>query len=260
MFTGTGRGTGVPLNSPTICRKITSNFTPVGVILGVKFRRRVVEFLPIRSCSVLSCRRKRNRRGTQPAIGSKKMGAAQAVGSGRPDRARALQSVSPNDALLCRRSGTGLRPRDARARVAPCVQQMRKERLGKAADVMDSVEAEPLFDELFVQGLQNPDAIESECDAVVSQLRSTIAESRKSSELLSDARKWRDHPAQFWLERAITTGLPARGGDAVKEADVWRVRWVDGSESARVRRALPGGLGSRRGRSIEGARPSTAWD
>jgi superfamily II DNA or RNA helicase len=112
----------------------------------------------------------------------------------------------------------------------------------KAADVMDSVEAEPLFDELFVQGLQNPDAIESECDAVVSQLRSTIAESRKSSELLSDghqldtddARKWRDHPAQFWLERAITTGLPARGGDAVKEADVWRVRWEDGSESTKV--------------------------
>lgn len=112
----------------------------------------------------------------------------------------------------------------------------------KAADVMDSVEAEPLFDELFVQGLQNPDVIESECDAVVSQLRSTIAESKKSSELLSDehqldaddARKWRDHPAQFWLERAITTGLPARGGDAAKEVDVWRVRWVDGSESAKV--------------------------
>lgn len=112
----------------------------------------------------------------------------------------------------------------------------------KAADVMDSVEAEPLFDELFVQGLQNPDAIESECDAVVSQLRSTISESRKSSELLSDghqldpddARKWRDHPAQFWLERAITTGLPARGGAAIKETDAWRVRWADGSESDKV--------------------------
>lgn len=112
----------------------------------------------------------------------------------------------------------------------------------KAADVMDSVETEPLFDELFVQGLQNPDAIESECDAVVAQLRSTIAETSKSSELLSDsheldaddARKWRDHPAQFWLERAITTGLPARGGSAVKEGDAWQVRWADGSESAKV--------------------------
>jgi superfamily II DNA or RNA helicase len=112
----------------------------------------------------------------------------------------------------------------------------------KASDVMDSLETEPLFDELFIQGLQNPDAIESECDTVVSQLRSTIAEGRKSSELLSDghelnadeARKWRDHPAQFWLERAITNGLPARGGVAVKEGEAWRVSWPDGSESANV--------------------------
>ena len=112
----------------------------------------------------------------------------------------------------------------------------------KAADIMDSVETEPLFDELFVQSLQNPDAIESECDAVVSELRSTIADSRKNEELLpagheldaDDARKWRDHPAQFWLERAITTGLSARGGEASKEGNAWRVRWTDGSESAKV--------------------------
>ncbi len=112
----------------------------------------------------------------------------------------------------------------------------------KTADIMDSVEAEPLFDELFVQGLQNPDAIETECDAVVSDLRSIIAENRKNEDLLprandldaDDARKWRDHPAQFWLERAITTGLPARGGAAVKDGKAWRIRWVDGSESARI--------------------------
>jgi hypothetical protein len=107
---------------------------------------------------------------------------------------------------------------------------------------MDSVEAEPLFDELFIQGLQNPDTIEKDCEAVVTQLRSTLAESQKSSDLIADshkldagdARKWRDHPAQFWLERAITTGLPARGGAAVKDGDAWRVRWVNGTESSRV--------------------------
>ena len=57
---------------------------------------------------------------------------------------------------------------------------------------------------------------------MVSQLRSTLAESKKNSDLLTtehdldadDARKWRDHPAQFWLERAITSGLAARGGSA----------------------------------------------
>ena len=112
----------------------------------------------------------------------------------------------------------------------------------KVADVMDSVEAEPLFDELFVQGLQDPASIETECDAVLTQLRTTLTESRKSSDLLADghdldaddARKWRDHPAQFWLERAITTGLPARGGEATREGDTWRIRWADGSESATV--------------------------
>ena len=116
----------------------------------------------------------------------------------------------------------------------------------KASDVMDSVEADPLFDEVFVHGIQNPDAIEQECDAVVSQLRSTLAEAKKSSELLAeahaldadDARKWRDHPAQFWLERAITSGLAARGAQlgtsATKLGKAWRVKWADGSESAQV--------------------------
>jgi hypothetical protein len=47
-----------------------------------------------------------------------------------------------------------------------------------------------------------------------------------------DARKWRDHPAQFWLERAITSGLAARGGSASKVGKAWRVKWADGSESA----------------------------
>jgi hypothetical protein len=39
----------------------------------------------------------------------------------------------------------------------------------------------PIFDELFVHGLQNPDAIEQECDAVVSQLRSTWRSRRRTA-------------------------------------------------------------------------------
>jgi SNF2 family DNA or RNA helicase len=55
----------------------------------------------------------------------------------------------------------------------------------KAADVMDSVEAEPWFDELFVHGLTDPASIDRECDAVLSQIREKVAESRKDSELLA---------------------------------------------------------------------------
>lgn len=112
----------------------------------------------------------------------------------------------------------------------------------KAADVMDSVEVEPIFDELFVHGLQDPASIDKECDAVINQVREKVAASRKDTDLLTedhaleadDARKWRDHPAQYWLERAITAGLPVRGGAAEKVGDAWRVRWGDGSESPRV--------------------------
>lgn len=112
----------------------------------------------------------------------------------------------------------------------------------KAADVMDSAEVEPLFDELFIQGLQDPSRIEQECDAVVLQVREKIAESRQSTELLNvdhtldadEARKWRDHPAQYWMEQAVIKGLPARGGSVEKNGGAWRIRWVEGSESARV--------------------------
>lgn len=112
----------------------------------------------------------------------------------------------------------------------------------KASDVMDSVEAEPIFDEMFVRGLQDPSAIDSECDAAMEHVRASVAKARQTNDLLADvhalkaddARKWRDHPSQFWLERAITTGLPARGGSAVKRGNGWRVKWADGSESAQA--------------------------
>ena len=118
----------------------------------------------------------------------------------------------------------------------------------KAADVMDSAEVEPVFDELFVRSLQHPEAIEQETDNVISTLRTTLEDSRAHSDLLAmphdldagEARRWRDHPAQFWLERAIVNGLAARGGAASKNGDIggngdiWRVRWPDGAESPQV--------------------------
>jgi superfamily II DNA or RNA helicase len=113
----------------------------------------------------------------------------------------------------------------------------------KASDVMDSAESEQLFDRLFAQGLQDPDSIEQGCAEVVQQVREQVAQSREHSELLADrhelqpddARKWRDHPAQFWLERAIVNGLPTRGGEAHRSSgQAWKIKWPDGSESLQV--------------------------
>lgn len=112
----------------------------------------------------------------------------------------------------------------------------------KAADVMDSVEVEPLFDELFLHGLQDPSSIDQQCEEVIDQVRKKVTAYRSDNDLLTEdhaleadeARKWRDHPAQFWLERAITSGLTSRGGDAIKHDDAWQVTWMDGSESFHV--------------------------
>jgi len=112
----------------------------------------------------------------------------------------------------------------------------------KASDVMDSVEAEAMFDDVFARGLQDPASIDRESDVLIDRIRERVSASQESRALLSDAprldadaaRKWRDHPAQYWLERAITHGLAARGGGARKEGDAWWIRWADGSESVRV--------------------------
>ncbi|MCP5271836.1 MAG: DEAD/DEAH box helicase family protein [Burkholderiaceae bacterium] len=112
----------------------------------------------------------------------------------------------------------------------------------KAADVMDSIDVEPAFDAVFVAGIQNPDAIDKACDAVVDVVRETVSDAKKHAELLADthdldatsAKQWRDHPAQFWLERALRHGLADQGGEIVKAGAGWRVRWGDGSTSEQV--------------------------
>jgi hypothetical protein len=113
----------------------------------------------------------------------------------------------------------------------------------KAADVMDSVEADPIFDELFVHGLQNPDAIEQECDAWCRSLRSTWRSRRRT--------------AICWPRRTIwTPTMPASGATTRRSSGwsapspagwpraaarppkvvcrAWRVKWADGSESAQA--------------------------
>jgi superfamily II DNA or RNA helicase len=109
----------------------------------------------------------------------------------------------------------------------------------KAADVMDSVDVEPAFDAAFVAGIQDPGAIEEACEAVVDVVRETVSGAKQHSEMLADAheldaasaKQWRDHPAQFWLERALRHGLVAQGGEVAAAGRAWRVRWADGTVS-----------------------------
>ncbi|MBY5903937.1 DEAD/DEAH box helicase family protein [Rhizobium leguminosarum] len=118
----------------------------------------------------------------------------------------------------------------------------------KAADVMDSVEAEAMFDGLYINGILAPDEVERRADATLEELRIRITADRERRELLgsyapldpSAVQRLRRHPIHFWVEKAVTAGLPAVGGAASREGETWTIRWPDGSSTNRACFDAPG--------------------
>lgn len=109
--------------------------------------------------------------------------------------------------------------------------------VNKAADVMDSVEAEAMFDGIYIDSLLDPDAVEQRADATLEELRIRIATERERRDLIgsnasldpSGAQRWRRHPIHFWVEQAVTSGLLDVGGKAEKLGGTWRLTWPDGT-------------------------------
>lgn len=108
----------------------------------------------------------------------------------------------------------------------------------KASDVMDSVEAEALFDDLFVHGLIEPDAVEAECDRTLQTIREKMTSASHERALLptteglvaDDAKALLEHPLQVWLERMVVHYLRDQGGIAERGLLGWHMKWPDGRE------------------------------
>ena len=109
----------------------------------------------------------------------------------------------------------------------------------KAADVMDSVEAEALFDDLYVRSLADPDTIAAQCDQTLENIRLQMASARNDRAILptnehlapDEARALMEHPLQVWLERAVVHYLydqATAGANAERRDDGWWLRWPDG--------------------------------
>ena len=108
----------------------------------------------------------------------------------------------------------------------------------KASDVMDSVEAEALFDDLFVRSLVEPETMTAECDRTLQAIREQMATSKSERNLLptteslvaDEARALMEHPLQVWLERMVVHFLRDQGGSAERGPTAWHLRWADGTE------------------------------
>ena len=111
--------------------------------------------------------------------------------------------------------------------------------IDKAADVMDSVEAEALFDDLYVRSLADPSTIAAQCDQTLENIRLQMASARNDRAILpsnehlapDEARALMEHPLQVWLERAVVYYLrdqAAAGASAEHREDGWWLHWPQG--------------------------------
>ena len=108
--------------------------------------------------------------------------------------------------------------------------------IDKTGDVLDSAQAGQIFDELYVEAILHPEAVESSVDTVVSRIHDQTKEAQKSSSVLGtveelepgEAQRLMAHPLPHWVESMTVSYLQANGGRAEKKRRTWDLEWPDG--------------------------------
>ena len=114
--------------------------------------------------------------------------------------------------------------------------------IDKTGDVLDSAQAGKMFDDLYIDAMMKPDAVESTVENVVSQIATQVRENRRSADLLgavealdpNEARRLMTHPLPYWVEQMTVNYLRAHGGKTAHRQGVWQLAWPDGEEMERV--------------------------
>ena len=112
----------------------------------------------------------------------------------------------------------------------------------KTGDILDSAQAGQLFDDLYVEAILRPDALDAKVDFVVSKVKEQGKAVRESGSVLGsadelDPRKARSlmtHPLPHWVERMTTNYVEAHGGGAEREGRAWNLTWPDGDNLGAV--------------------------
>ena len=108
--------------------------------------------------------------------------------------------------------------------------------IDKTGDVLDSAQAGQIFDNLYVEAILHPEAVESSVDTVVTQIHDQAKESQKSSSVLGtvgelepgEAQRLMAHPLPHWVECMTVNYLQANSGRAEKKRHTWHLEWPDG--------------------------------
>ena len=106
----------------------------------------------------------------------------------------------------------------------------------KTGDILDSAQAGQLFDDLYVEAILRPGALDRKVDSVVSQVREQGKAVRVSGSILGSAedldpgraRSLMTHPLSHWVERMTVNYVQALGGAAERNGKVWNLAWPGG--------------------------------
>jgi hypothetical protein len=110
--------------------------------------------------------------------------------------------------------------------------------IDKTGDVLDSVQAGELFEDMFTQAFVNPDGIDISVDQTVTRIRDEIQHVRLASSIfgISEepdvqlAERLRSHPLPHWVERMTVGYINSHGGAAKRKRSWWDINWPDGQE------------------------------
>jgi len=139
--------------------------------------------------------------------------------------------------------------------------------IDKTGDVLDSVQAEKIFTELFMETVLtnpqdsgfgraegtpegcepgmasvNPDVVETKVDEVLKSIQEQARESRQSASVLGstedldprEAQRLLAHPLPHWVERMTVSYLQAHGGKAERKNGAWDLTWPNGERLTNV--------------------------
>ncbi|MCW7077464.1 MAG: helicase-related protein [Candidatus Syntrophoarchaeum sp.] len=114
--------------------------------------------------------------------------------------------------------------------------------IDKTGDVLDSAQAERIFDDLYVEAILNPDVVETKVDEVLKSIQEQARESRQSASVLGstedldprEAQRLLAHPLPHWVERMTVSYLQAHGGKAERKNSAWDLTWPNGERLTNV--------------------------
>jgi len=106
----------------------------------------------------------------------------------------------------------------------------------KTGDILDSAQAGQLFDDLYVEAILRPDALDRKVDSVVDQVKEQGKAVRESGSILGSAgalepdqaRRLMTHPLPHWVERMTVNYVRAYGGAAERNGWAWELNWPGG--------------------------------